>query len=91
MQQRIFSNRHKAAAEAISRPEQQPIETVADGASTATKYVCIYCNSTRDCNKKQCTRRHIVPPKASEDYKYFSEKMKSYNLVASKEFEQTND
>ena len=78
----------KAKAEAISKPEQQPIETVADGASAANKYVCMYFNSTRGCNKKQCTRRHMVPPKASEDFKYISEKMNSYKLVASKEFEQ---
>jgi hypothetical protein len=77
----------KAAADAKSRPEQ-PIASVADGANAANKYVCMYFNSTRGCNKKQCTRSHTVPPKASEDYKFISEKIKSYNLVASKEFEQ---
>ena len=74
----------KAAAEAKSRPEQ-PIASVADGAAGN---VCIFFNSTRTCNRKQCTRKHIVPPKASEDYKFISEKLKSFNLVASKEFDQ---
>ena len=77
----------KAKAEAISRPEQ-PIAKVADAASTAKGNVCVYFNSTRNCNRKQCIRKHIVPPKESEDYKFICEKLKAYNLVASKEFEQ---
>jgi len=77
----------KAGAEAKSRPEQ-PITSVTDGASPSNGNVCLFFNSTRNCTKKQCNRKHIVPPKASEDYKFISEKLKSYNLVASKEFEQ---
>ena len=77
----------KAKAEAISKPEQ-PIASVADGANKAQGNVCVYFNSTRNCNRKQCVRKHIVPPKASEDYKFICEKLKTYNLVASKEFDQ---